>query len=242
MSATDAARAARAEPAKQYGWSAFTTGFARCWRAALIFGVVAVVNAAIQALLTIPKPVPGLDNGQFLLLVLASYLVLLISLAVITTAALRSVSGRAGFADTWKTIKPRLGHFVLWTFGWTIACTIGLMLYALPGILLLLLTPYVAIAAADGIGNPLTANFRAIRSRFGRYLITVAVSCVWLVALYVTSGMTSFILDGANAAFVFWLIAGVIGAWMITTWALIYRSTPVGSMAETADPARRPEA
>ncbi|MGV1035861.1 MAG: hypothetical protein ACOYD0_02390 [Candidatus Nanopelagicales bacterium] len=242
MSAADAARGARAKPAKQYGWSAFATACARFWRATLLFAAVAGVNAAIQALLTVPKPVPGLNNAEFLLLALASYLVLLVSLAAISTAALRTVSGRAGFADTWNAMRPRLGHFILWTFLWTVACTVGFMLFAVPGIILLLLTPYMVIAAADGTGNPLTANFRAIGSRFGRYLITVITSCVWLVLLYVTSGVTSFILDGANAAFAFWLIAGVSGAWMVTTWALIYRSTPVGSVTEFAHPTRQSNA
>lgn len=234
MSTTDKAAPARSRPPKRYGWSAFVTGCARFWRATLLFTVVAGVNAAIQALLTIPKPIPGLDNAEFLLLALASYAVLLLSLAAIATAALRAVSGRAGLADTWATMRPRLGHFLLWSFLWTVACTIGFMLFAVPGVVLLLITPYVVIAAADGARNPLTANFRAIGSRLGRYLITVVVSCVWLVVLYVTSGMTSFILDGANAAFVFWLVAGIIGAWMITTWALIYRSTSVGSSDEKA--------
>lgn len=234
MSAVESPSISRARPARQYGWSAFATGCARFWRATLLFVVVAVVNAAIQALLTIPHSIPDLGSGEFLLLALVSYLVLILSLAAIATAALRAVSGRAGFADTWTTMKPRLGRFILWTFAWTVVCTAGFMLYAIPGVILILLTPYLVIAAADGARNPVGANFRAIRARIGRYLITVLVTCVWLVVLYVISGMTSFVIDGANAAFVFWLITGIIGGWIVTTWALIYRSTPVGSISEAA--------
>ncbi len=218
-------------PAKSYGWSVFWTASARFWRATVVFLVVVLVNAGIQALLLLPKPIPGVGNVVFMFLALLSYLVFVMTLGMLAAAALATAQGKVSIGETFARIRPHFGRFFAWILLWTVLCTIGFMLHQIVGIILLLLTPYVPLAAADGARNPVAANFRAIRGRFGRYLLTLVVSCIFLVGLYLGSAITSFFLDGAIAALAFWIVGGLIGAWMITGWALLYRSTPVGSIA-----------
>ena len=73
---------------QEYGISVLATGFARMWRGVLPFLVVALVNALVQASLLYLSP--------FWLALGISAAVLLISFALITQIAVRSVSGRSG--------------------------------------------------------------------------------------------------------------------------------------------------
>ena len=125
--------------------------------------------------------------------------------------------------------------FVVITVLWTIATVIGLLFWTYPGLLILALTPYVVIAAADGHEHPVRANFQAIKFHFGRYVGLLLVTVVLLFAD--VSGQRrrfTFFVDGAPAAFLIWLYLGFIGCWLMTGWVLLWRSTPPGQESASA--------
>jgi hypothetical protein len=199
---------------KQYGWTVLGTGFVRMWRGFLPFVLVTVVNAAVQATLLMVSP--------WWLAVGASAAVLLISFALTTHIAVRSVESGSGLRDL---VGVDLLRFSLWVVGWTLVITLGLMFYFWPGIVLLALTPFVPVAAGAGTRNPLAANFRAIRARPFRWLVTTLITLVVILVVWLVSGLTAFFVGGWIAAFATWLVIGVAAAWLLTAWAALFLST-----------------
>ena len=201
------------EVAKQYGFSVLVSGFARMWRGVLPFLVVIVVNALVQA------SVLGLS--WWWLAIGISAAVLLISFAMTTHIAVRSVTQRSGLADL---PEADLLRFSVWVVGWTLVVNLGLMVYWYPGLVLLALTPFVPVAAAAGARNPVAANFAAIRSRPVRWLVTVLISLGVILVIWVLTALNSFFVQGWLAAFSSWLLIGFVAAWLLTAWAALYRS------------------
>ena len=208
---------------KQYGWTVLGTGFAKMWRGFLPFVVVAVVNALVQASLLWLSP--------FWLALGISAAVLLIAFALTAHIADRSVTRRSGIGDLRGT---ELARFALWVIGWTVVISIGLAFYFWPGVLLLALTPFVPAAAAAGARNPLGANFGAIRARPFRYLLTMLISLLVILVVWLLSGLNMFFVTGWVASFTSWLIIGFVAAWLLTAWSSLLRSTPAGEVATPA--------
>ena len=223
------------KPVKQYGRSVLLTAGARFWRATLVFLAVMVVNAIVQPLLALPGIIPSLGSISFWLLSLASYAVMVLSLGVICSAALGVANGKVSIRAALAGLRPNFWNFVLWTVVWTIAVVIGLSLWTIPGYLVMILTPFVVLAAADGKRNALAANFSAIKGRLGRYVVTVLFSLIVFLFMYVVVGLTSWITTGAPAAVLCWIFLGIVGSWLLTAWALLYRSTPVGAAQQNND-------
>jgi hypothetical protein len=198
---------------KQYGWTVTGTGLAKMWRGFLPFLVVSVVNAVVQASL-LSLPVLWLAWG-------VSAAVLLVGFALMTHIADRSVVQRSGLGDLRGV---RLAHFATWVIGWTVVITVGLGFYFWPGIMLLALTPFVPVAAAAGAANPLRANFAAIRSRPVRYVLTVFVSLLVILVVWLLAGLNAFFIRGWIASFTSWLIVGFVAAWLLTAWSALFRS------------------
>ena len=139
--------------------------------------------------------------------------------------AVRSVDERSGLGDLRGT---RFGLFALWVVGWTVVVTVGLGFYFWPGVLVLALTPFLPVAAAAGVRNPLGANFAAIRSRPVRYLVTVAITLAVLLVMWLASALNAFFVRGWVASFTTWLVIGFVAAWLLTAWAALFRSTDAG--------------
>ncbi len=198
---------------KQYGWTVTGTGFARMWRGFLPFFVVTVVNAVVQASL-LSLPALWLAWG-------VSAAVLLVAFALMAHIADRSVMQRSGLGDL---RGARLAHFATWVIGWIVVITVGLAFYFWPGIVLLALTPFVPVAAAAGAANPLRANFAAIRSRPIRYALTVLVSLLVILVVWLLAGLNAFFIRGWIASFTSWLIVGFVAAWLLTAWSALFRS------------------
>ncbi len=217
-----------AQAPKMYGRSVLATASVRYWRAAWIFLVVVLVNTAIQTALVASNPVPNLRIG-FILWGLLSYLVLLIALVVIVTAGLAVSDAAPSLGQLARSVREHKWRVLVWTVLWTFCALIGFAVYTVPGLVVLLLTPFVVIAAADGQRNPLAANFSAIGARPGRYLVTVVVSAFFLVLLYLFAAFVGFFLGDLAGPAAFWFGSGIVGSWMITGWCLLYRSTPVGA-------------
>ncbi|MFN8129338.1 MAG: hypothetical protein U0R28_11110 [Candidatus Nanopelagicales bacterium] len=203
---------------QEYGISVLATGFARMWRGVLPFVMVALVNAVVQASLLYLSP--------FWLALGISAAVLLISFALITQIAVRSVSGRSGLADL---VGGDLLRFSLWVIGWTLVVSAGFALYFWPGVLLLALTAFIPVAAVTGARNPLAANFRAIRARPWRWLVTVLITLLVVLVVWLASALTTFFIGGWIAAFGTWLVIGFVAAWLLTAWSALYRSTPAAA-------------
>jgi len=202
---------------KQYGWTVLGTGLWRMWRGFLPFVVVALVNAVVQASL--------LSLSPFWLALGISAAVLLISFALTAHVAYRSVSQRSGVGDL---TEADLARFALWVVGWTVVVSAGLAFYFWPGVILLALTAFIPVAAAAGAGNPLTANFAAIRERPFRWVLTVGVSLVVILIVWLLSGLNAFFIGGWVASFTTWLLIGFVAAWLLTAWSALFRSTAAG--------------
>ena len=202
---------------KQYGWTVLGTGLWRMWRGFLPFVVVALVNALVQASL--------LSLSPFWLALGISAAVLLISFALTAHVAYRSVSQRSGVGDL---TEADLARFALWVVGWTVVVSAGLAFYFWPGVILLALTAFIPVAAAAGAGNPLTANFAAIRERPFRWVLTVGVSLVVILIVWLLSGLNAFFIGGWVASFTTWLLIGFVAAWLLTAWSVLFRSTAAG--------------
>lgn len=202
---------------KQYGWTVLGTGLWRMWRGFLPFVVVALVNALVQASL--------LSLSPFWLALGISAAVLLISFALTAHIAYRSVSQRSGVGDL---TEADLARFALWVVGWTVVVSAGLAFYFWPGVILLALTAFIPVAAAAGAGNPLTANFAAIRERPFRWVLTVGVSLVVILIVWLLSGLNAFFIRGWVASFTTWLLIGFVAAWLLTAWSALFRSTAAG--------------
>ena len=202
---------------KQYGWTVLGTGLWRMWRGFLPFVVVALVNALVQASL--------LSLSPFWLALGISAAVLLISFALTAHIAYRSVSQRSGVGDL---TEADLARFALWVVGWTLVVSTGLAFYFWPGVILLALTAFIPVAAAAGAGNPLTANVVAIRERPFRWLLTVGISLVVILIVWLLSGLNAFFIRGWVASFTTWLLIGFVAAWLLTAWSALFRSTVAG--------------
>lgn len=145
----------------------------------------------------------------------------MISFALVAHIAVRSVTQKSGLVDLPDTDLPR---FSLWVVGWTVAVNLGLMVYWYPGLVVLALTPFLPVAAAAGARNPVAANFAAIRARPVRWLVTVLISLAVILVVWLLTALNSFFVQGWLAAFSSWVLIGFVATWLLTAWAVLYRS------------------
>lgn len=199
--------------AKQYGVSVLLTGLVRMWRGFVPLLLVVLVNAVLQA------SVLGL--GWWWLAIGISAAVLLISFAMVTHLAVRSVTQRSGVSDLPQTDLLR---FSVWVIGWTVVVNLGLMVSFWPGVGILALTPFLPVAAAAGARNPVAANFSAIRARPWRWLFTVFITLAVIGVLWLLSALNAFFVQGWVAAFSAWVVIGFVAAWLLTAWAALFAS------------------
>ena len=206
----------------------------RTWKSSRVFVAVTVTNAIIQSLLIVPRPIFGINTGLFVFLGLVSYITLVASLTIMVGAALASGNGPNTVRAAYEQMRPHLFRFLAATVVLTAAAIVGLLFWTYPGLLILAVTPYVLIAAADGHEHPIRANFEAIKCHFGRYIGLLVVTVVLLTIMFLASAALTFFVDGAPAAFLIWLYLGFVGCWLITGWVLLWRSTPPGHVSRVA--------
>lgn len=215
---------------KEFGFSALVTGFARMWRGFVPAIVMIVVNAVIQALLTFWNPQVGL-SFSYVVAAVISVAVLIVWLAVLARIALGAVTGRVSVSEAFAGAIPVMGKFALWTLAQWVLVLIGFLIFPGLGFLLGVLTVFVPLAAADGRGNALGANFSAIKDRWGRWLVTSIIVAVLAVILLLLSAVNVFFITGFAASLIFWFVIGFVALWLLTAYAAIYRSTHVGRAA-----------
>ena len=216
------------DPPKQYGWSVLFTSIGRMWRGWAPALTIIIVNAVLQALLVLWNPIFGIDGIGAYLLAALSGLLILITAAVITATALLSVDGRVGLGAGLSRAASEFGWFALWMISLWIIVMVGYLLWTLPGIFLLAITPFVSIAAIDGQRNAIAANLKAISARPIRWLFTVLIVGAISGVLWLLSAFNTFFITGFWSSLFACLSVGMFCWWFQTAWARLYRSTPVG--------------
>ncbi|MEZ5116582.1 MAG: hypothetical protein R2737_09975 [Candidatus Nanopelagicales bacterium] len=221
---------------RRYGFSVLLSGFARMVRAWRPVLVAVVLNTVVQALLTWPDLTPGLSLW-FLLASAVSFAAFLLALALQVSAALHAVDGPVSLGAAMATARERLGWFSLHAVLLLVAVMIGLMLYTVPGLVVIALTPFVLLAAMDGRRNVVATNFHAMGFRFGRWLLTTVVLAVVLFVFFLLAALNSFFIGGVIASVIAWLVLGLLSAWLLCAWATVYRSTPAGAQEQVSSAA-----
>lgn len=228
-----AAAATPGKPEKRYRVSILFTGLARMWRGTGAALLVILVNALVQAALTYVNAQVGM-NAAYIISLVVSGVVLIGSLAVLVSVALRAVDGRVGLKAALAGATSHLPLFALWVVvQWAVVVVVSLFVGPL-GILLAVLTVFLPFAAADGHGNAIGANFSAFKDRWGRWLITTIIMLVIALVLFLLQAVNVFFIKGTPASFIGWLVLGILTWWMLTAWASLYRSTRVGHLADSA--------
>ena len=98
------------------------------------------------------------------------------------------------------------------------------------GLVVLLVLPFVTLAAADDQRNPLAINFRVIGGRAVRYIVTAIILGIILVISNLLTSVNGFFIGGWLGALITWLYWGLLASWYLTALALIYRSTRAGAV------------
>ncbi len=213
---------------KKYGFSALLTGLARMWRGTAPALIVIIVNAIVQAVLVFWNAGVGL-NAPFIISFIISLAVLLVSFAVLSRTALEAVDGKVSLSGAMSSTTPILGNFVLWSVVLFVLVTIGFMIYPFLGLLVAWLLAFLAPAAADGQRNAIGANFRALKDRWGRWLITSILLTIGGLIMFLLMAVNVFFIHGFMASLIGWLVLGLVAWWLLTAWSAIYRSTKVGA-------------
>lgn len=221
-----------------YRWTALGSALLRMWRGWSVIVPVVIVNAALQALLVWPDVTPAWDLTT-IALALASAVVFGLALAFVTATALRVPDGRVTWPAAWTVVRARWLAFAAWSAGLLVALVVAAAVNPLVCVLVVVLTPFVLLAALDERGNALVTDLRTIGRRFWRWLLTAAIVGVVLVIGSALAGVTQFFLRGGFGAAVVWIVAGLVLAWFTVAWGLIYRSAWSQNLSETdstADP------
>ena len=211
------------QQASLYRVSVLATGFARMWRAWRVLLPVVIVNALVQGVLLLAGVLPYL-TVVFVLTALLSFVVLVVSFGLIAAAMLQAAEGPVSAGAAIDTLRARTWPLLAWSLGLVLVAIAGFALYVVPGFIILALTPYLLLAVVDGKRNPLAVNFRTIGARWGRWLITVVLMGVICFVMWFLSALDGFFVTGAPGAMIAWLVLGLVSAWFVCAWALIYRS------------------
>ena len=206
-----------------YRVSVLATGFARMWRAWRVVIPVVILNAVVQGILVLSGVLPYL-TVTFVLMALLSFVFLVASFGVMAAAILQAVEGPVSAGAAVDTLRARTWPLLAWSLGLALVVTLGFALYLIPGFILMALTPYLLLAVVDGQRNPIAVNFRTIGARWGRWLITVILMGVICFVMWFLSALDGFFVTGAPGAMIAWLLLGLVSAWFVCAWALVYRS------------------
>ena len=94
-----------------------------------------------------------------------------------------------------------------------VAIMAGLLVWVVPGMVVVALTPMVVVAALDGRRGALRANLAAIRARPGRWLVTALLMSMVVGGGWMAAALTGFLVGGWLGPLVVWLGFGVLAAW-----------------------------
>lgn len=192
------------------------------WRAWAILLPVIVLNAGIQALLVIGDPVPG-ASAWFIIASVLSFIALVAAFTLVAVAMLQAVDGRVSFTAVMHTSVSRSVRMLLWSATLTAAVIIGLVLYVVPGLIVLAVFPYLLVAVADGDRSPLRANFAAIGRHPARWIVMIIGIGTWCFLLWLFTALNAFFITGPVSAFAAWSVLGLFSSWFTCAWARVWR-------------------
>lgn len=222
-----------------YGFSVLISAIGRFFRGILAFLPIIIVNAIVQAfLISAFNPQPGL-TVSFVVSVIISFLVLLASFFYLNVTALHVATGKARFSQVFGRSGGAWGLFALWAIIMYVVVLAGLIINTWVGLLVLVLLPFVTLAAADGKKNAIGTNFKVIAGRPVRYVITALILGIILVICTLLASVNGFFIGGWQASFIAWIGWGLLASWYLSALALIYRSTLAGAV-EADEPAPAP--
>jgi hypothetical protein len=169
-----------------------------------VFATVVIVAAVLQGLLVITDP--GVEpTVGFVLLVLASAIVLAVEVWCISGAAVTPAGGSP--RDAWGRVIRR-SIVLAWSLGL-------IVLLALAAVFALALVPVVLLAGvlllppvAAGARNPFAAVIRAVRRHPWRFVLLVLGVVLTIVLGWVAAMLLGFFVTGPIAAFLTWLWIG----------------------------------
>lgn len=213
-----------------YGPSLLATACVRMFGGAAPALVAITANAAVQAGLTYLNPAIGATPG-FLAALAVSLVSVLLAGGLLTATALGSATGKVGLAQALAMTRRHFGLFTAWTLAMLVAVLAGRTLLAGLGLLVALVLTFLPLAAMDGRGNALVANFAALADRPLRWAGTAIVVAIGGVLWWLLSAVNVFFVKGTLASAIAWLVGGVLVWWLGVAWACLYRSTRVGAAA-----------
>lgn len=216
------------ETNKYYGFSVIFAGIKGLFRGYLPFLVVILVNAVVQAVLIgTMNALPGF-SASFIFSLIISASSLWIGLYFLCQTALATPFGRVSLRQGTRVDGRGLLVFTGWVVVLYVVLMVLLILYVPLGLLWLVVTSFVALAATDGKTNAIGANFRVIGNRFFRWLITIVILSILLLFVYLIQVMFGFFIGSWLGSGLGWVVNGIIAAWFLSALAALYRSTPVG--------------
>lgn len=208
---------------KTYRFSALASSFVRMWRGWSVVLIVVIVNALLQALLIWP-PFTYESGVWTTISAIIGGIVMWIAYGLVAANALTVAEGKVSLREAFSTLRSNLSRYLVWSIVWFVAVAVGMALYVVPGVVVIAITPFLALAALDGQRNPLKVNFQVLGRRWGRWLITTVIVVLVLTLAWNISGFTAFFLRGPLATTVIWIVGGWLLAWFLTAYGLIYRS------------------
>lgn len=213
---------------REYGFSALISALGRMWRGTGPALVAILVNAVVQSLLVYWNAAIGM-NFAFIISLVLSFLVLVLCAGLLARTALDSVHGKVGLSGAIAGVKAALPSILIWMTFMVVIVTLCALVMPVLAIPLLALLAFVPLAAADGRGNALAANFKALGERWGRWLITAIFVMIISLVLFLLTAVNVLFVKGFPASLITWVVGGIVAWWIFTAWAEIYRSTKVGA-------------
>lgn len=210
--------------APTYRISALATALVRMWRSWSAILLVSLANAIVQVALVLAAQ-STTSYAVFVVLAAVSYLGLVLSFGLVCRALLRSLDGPPADArELLRETGRRFPALLAWSVAIVAIATLGLLLYVVPGLILLALFPYLLIAVIDGRANPLAVNFRTIAARWGRWIITAVIVGIIAFGVWLGAALDTFFLRTVPGLLVGWILIGLLASWVTCAWLLIYRA------------------
>lgn len=209
--------------ARYYRISALFCGFLRMWRAFVPMTLAVLANMVLQTILVIPYT-PTAPTFVVVILGLLSWAFFIICFAVITAAGLLAATGSVSLNAAIAGASAHFWRFALWTSLYFLVVAIGFWFYTIPGLILGVALVFVPLAAMDGQRNPLAANFVTIGRRIWRFLSMAVIVWILLILLDLILIGNGFFITNFWVATIESLIVGVLWAWLLTSFGLVYKS------------------
>lgn len=217
-----------AQTPRVYGFSVLVSAVGKFFKSIGPLALVIVTNAIVQGLLVSFGVAVGFSFG-FLALAVVSLVILLWAYMSFTLIGLQSAEGKPTIKDLVAQGKKNWLGFTLTAIVLYVLVLLSMIFLPYLTLGIILIFPFVTLAAADGHSNPARINFLAIRQHWFRYLVTAVIFMIILGISLLLTAVTGFFIGGFLGSVITWLYWGVFAAWYTIALALIYRSTDVGA-------------